>query len=101
MQNQQQREIRTAREQLDRVFAFGRRGMRHWWKAALILIIGAGASVGLALKSKRKYLSETVVLYREPIDQTYVAGADARRMSAQDTGTRLRELLWDDHASRS
>lgn len=93
MQNQQQREIRTAREQLDRVFAFARRGMRHWWKAALILMIGGSASVGLALKSKRKYLSETVVLYREPIDQTYVAGADARRMSAQDTGTRLRELL--------
>lgn len=93
MQNLQQREVRTAREQLDRVFAFAGRAWRHWWKAALIVAIGGAASVGVALKAKRKYRSETVLLYREPIDQTYVAGSDARRISSHDLGRRLRELL--------
>ncbi|PID38967.1 MAG: hypothetical protein CSB49_02765 [Proteobacteria bacterium] len=85
--------MRTAREQLDRVFAFAGRAWRHWWKAALIVAIGGAASVGVALKAKRKYRSETVLLYREPIDQTYVAGSDARRISSHDLGRRLRELL--------
>jgi uncharacterized protein involved in exopolysaccharide biosynthesis len=93
MQNLQQREVRTAREQLDRVFAFAGRAWRHWWKAALIVAIGSGAAIGVALKAKRRYRSETVLLYREPIDQTYVAGSDARRISSHDLGRRLRELL--------
>ncbi|MCK5797289.1 MAG: hypothetical protein KAI47_08905 [Deltaproteobacteria bacterium] len=93
MQNLKQREIHTASEQLDRILAFVGRAWRHGWKAALIVALGGAASVAVALKAPRRYRSEAVVLYREPIDQTYVAGADARRLSASDLGRRLRDLL--------
>lgn len=93
MQNTETREIRTAREQLDRFFAFINRALRHWLKAGIIIALGGILSVGFALMSKRRYTSEAVLLYREPIDQSYVAGGDVRRISAHDLGRRLRELL--------
>ncbi|MBW2734173.1 MAG: DUF349 domain-containing protein [Deltaproteobacteria bacterium] len=91
--NLQQREIRTAREQLDRLFAFVRRALRHFWLATLIVCVGGAAAVGLALVSQRKYMSETVILYRELIDASYVQGSDVRRMTAREVGSRLRELV--------
>ena len=89
----QQRETRTARQQLDALFFFIRRALRHSGKATAIVVVGLGLSVGGALLAKRTYRSETVVLYREVIDAIYVQGSQGRRFTARELGIRLRELV--------
>jgi uncharacterized protein involved in exopolysaccharide biosynthesis len=87
-------EILTPRDQLHRVTVLIRRSLRHFWKGCLVVLIGTGLSLGLALAKKRIYISEAVLLYRQIIRSTYLAGSEEQ--SGRHTpaiGHRLRELL--------
>lgn len=59
---------------------------------ALAVLLGAGASIGFALKKQHLYSSETVILYREVIKSEVLYGEDAL-VDREDVGTRLKEVV--------
>src|SRR5687767_7725872 len=82
----------TPRDQLDRVLRLVRRAFRYWWLVALFAGVGGAASTALALLRKPKFLSETVILYRELIPLSVLSGTQGGR-DLRDLGGRVRELL--------
>ena len=86
--------IGSSGDQLHRVILLLKRSTRHFWKAALVCLVGTALAVGLALMKKRVYRSEAVILYREAIDPAAVSNAAAGpKATTRDIGARLQELL--------
>ncbi len=83
---------KTSRDQLSLLLDLLRRAMRHFWLVAIIVIVGAGLSVALALSQKPQYDSEAVLLYQEKISQSALQGRDVARGN-RTTGARFKEML--------
>jgi uncharacterized protein involved in exopolysaccharide biosynthesis len=86
-------QLRTARDQLDRVLTISRRATRFYAAALVLLTIGAGASVGYAFIRKRVFKSETLILYREGIRSTDLVGGEDTGDRAHKLGLRLKEMV--------
>jgi uncharacterized protein involved in exopolysaccharide biosynthesis len=67
--------------------------VRRWWIVAVFAMVGGGVAAGIAVLKPRKYTSQTVLLYREGVDRSYIQGNDAARAEAADEGMRLREMM--------
>jgi uncharacterized protein involved in exopolysaccharide biosynthesis len=83
---------KTTRDQLTLLLDLLRRAMRHFWLVAIIVIVGSGLSVALALSQKPQYDSEAVLLYQEKISQSALQGRDVARGN-RTTGARFKEML--------
>src|SRR5690554_4500422 len=84
--------LKTTRDQLTMLVDLLRRTLRHTWLVALIVIVGAGLSVMLALLQQPKYDSEAVLLYQEKISQSVLQGRDVAQ-GGQSLSARFREML--------
>ena len=85
--------VSPARDQLNRAIAIVKRAVRRWWIVAVFAMVGGGVAAGIAVLKPRKYTSQTVLLYREGVDRSYIQGNDAARAEAADEGMRLREMM--------
>jgi uncharacterized protein involved in exopolysaccharide biosynthesis len=83
---------KTSRDQLSLVIDLLKRTLRHVWLVAIIMIVGAGLSVTLALLQKPQYDSETVLLYQEKISQSVLQGRDVAKGN-RTTSARFKEML--------
>ena len=83
---------KTSRDQLSLVIDLLRRTLRHVWLVAIVMIVGAGLSVTLALLQKPQYDSETVLLYQEKISQSVLQGRDVAKGN-RTTSSRFKEML--------
>jgi protein tyrosine kinase modulator len=82
----------TPRDQLDRLLRLVRRALRYWWMIALIGFAGGSAATAFAFMRKPRFLSESVVLYRELIPLSALQGSGGGR-DLRDLGGRVREML--------
>jgi uncharacterized protein involved in exopolysaccharide biosynthesis len=85
--------VRTPRDRLERVLAVAVRAVRFWWIGAIVVGLGTSAAIGAATLKKKKWKSETVLLYREGIRSSYVLGRDAEVEAARKLGLRLKEMV--------
>src|SRR5690348_11261702 len=83
---------RTPRDQLDRLLGIVARMVRYWWAAALVLVIGAIATLGVGKLKKPHWRSESTLLYREGIRWSYLGGAQDTD-PARKLGLRLKEMV--------
>lgn len=83
---------RTTREQLTAIVDVFRRSLRHFWKVCVLVVIGAGLSILLAMNLKQLYQSETILLYQEKISQSILQGKDVARSSRKQSA-RYKEML--------
>lgn len=86
-------EVRSIREQFQRITSMVRRAFRHFGKGCILVIVGAALSVGVAMVRQRVYISETVILYRQLISTSYLSGDQTQVFSSQNVGRRLQEQL--------
>ncbi len=87
------RDIRSARDSLDRVVTIVFRAWRWRWYAALVLLIGATASLAIAILRPRQYTSETLIVYSEGIGARTVVGSDSGIDAQQKLSLKLKELV--------
>jgi len=59
------RQVRTARDRLDRIVSIGWRSGRFWPAASVVVLVGTVASIIFTFTRQRVYKSETLMLYRE------------------------------------
>jgi uncharacterized protein involved in exopolysaccharide biosynthesis len=85
--------VRTPRDQLDRLIAIARRGLRFWWVGAAVVALGTATAIGAATLKHKVWRSESVLLYREGIRSSYVLGRDAETEAARKLGLRLKEMV--------
>jgi Mrp family chromosome partitioning ATPase len=83
----------TPRERLERVLTLMKRTRMFWRSAAAIAIVGLGVSVGVALRSKRAWRSETTVLYRDALP-AQAGDAESPAARAARLGPKLKDLLY-------
>ena len=83
----------TPRERLARLLTLMKRTRMFWRSAAAIAIVGLGVSLGLALRSKRAWRSETTVLYRDGLP-AQPGDAESPAARAARLGPKLKDLLY-------
>jgi uncharacterized protein involved in exopolysaccharide biosynthesis len=92
---------RTARDRLDRIFTIVGRAARFWPAASLVVLLGTVAAIIFTFTRPRVYKSETLMLYRETLDQSDAAGTDMARKLALKlkemvlSRTRLQQIIDD------
>ena len=60
--------LTTLVNQIRKYVEFGRRIMRRWWIIVIFFVLGAGSSVGVALKATRIYQSRALVEVKQIVD---------------------------------
>jgi succinoglycan biosynthesis transport protein ExoP len=70
-------EGQSLEQKIERGMELFRRGRRHWPVVIACFVVGAGGGVGAAMKAKKVYKSESMILYRENVDQRGVSSSDA------------------------
>ena len=86
-------EVRTARDQLDRVVSIAGRSWRFRWWALLVLVLGGAASVAVALLKQREYTSETLIVYQEGIGTRTITNSDINVDAQQKLTLKLKEMV--------
>jgi uncharacterized protein involved in exopolysaccharide biosynthesis len=84
---------RTARDHLDRIFTLGKRSWRFRWYAALVVLLGAVASLAAAMLRERQYTSETLIVYREGMGMRTISGSEVVVDAQAKLALKLRELV--------
>ncbi len=87
-------EGQSLEQKVQRALELFRRGRKHWPIVAACLALGAGGGVVAAMKAKKVYQSETMIVYKEAVDQRGVGSGDIEH---PDVEGELKKLL----ASRS
>ncbi len=91
--NDQAHNFLLAREKLLRVAVIARRAFSHWKTGFVVSVVIVGLALCYALLMKRKYLSESVLLYRQIIDARYFGNADDHVVTSKSVGNSLREYI--------
>jgi uncharacterized protein involved in exopolysaccharide biosynthesis len=85
--------VRTPRDQLERLLAMLARASRNYGTILLVTLLGAAASVLVAIVRPRTYKSETVILYNEGLRSSYLGGREEVQDPAKKLGYRLKEMV--------
>jgi len=83
-------EGQSLEQKIQRALELFRRGRKHWPIVAACLALGAGGGVVAAMKAKKVYQSETMIVYKEAVDQRGVGSGDIEH---PDVEGELKKLL--------
>lgn len=83
-------EGQSLEQKVERALELLRRGRRHWPVILACFVLGAGGGSLAAIKMKKVYRSESLILYREAVDRRSVTG----EQDHPDVEAELKKLLW-------
>ena len=83
-------EGQSLEQKVQRGLELFRRGRKHWPVVGACLALGAGGGVVAAMKAKKVYQSETMIVYKEAVDQRGVSSGDVEH---PDVEGELKKLL--------
>ena len=83
-------EGQSLEHKLQRALELFRRGRKHWPVVGACLALGAGGGVVAAMKAKKVFQSETMIVYKEAVDQRGVPSGDVEH---PDVEGELKKLL--------
>ncbi len=81
------------RDQLDRAVSIAGRTWRFRWYVGIVMVIGIGASVAVAMLKQREYTSETLIVYQEGIGTRTITNSEMAVDAQQKLTLKLKEMV--------